>query len=366
MVFNAKNKKWELRSGYEKALRVLIRGEIARTLLPSSPDYPNILSYFILPTDAVILPYYCDPFKDMDYNFCRKNNIEVVRIPGGGGPYWLDSGSLLSGYSFRLSDVPDFPSDINETYKLIMPEIAKTLSSKLNIPFTYRPLNDLEVYGKKISGATHINDGKVFRAAYGPQVKEPKLDVMEKAIPPSPEKFADKEAKSIGERIGWIKKFVEREISMEEVAEAYIDAYKKIFDVEAVPGDLIEQEKKMIEEYERMLTSEDWILAMSEQKRFKDIPSDAKKGESIVKIPQGPLIRVTAFKKSDKIYNINITGSIHCTPFNLVEKMVAYLRGINVNEGEIRARVETAFKGGSIGGVKPEDFVAVIMKALKD
>ena len=49
-----------------------------------------------------------------------------------------------------------------------------------------------------------------------------------------------------------------------------------------------------------------------------------------------------------------------------MKKLVAYLRGINVNEGEIRARVETAFKGGSIGGVKPEDFVAVIMKALKD
>ncbi|MCX8176510.1 MAG: hypothetical protein N3E48_04695 [Candidatus Bathyarchaeota archaeon] len=47
------------------------------------------------------------------------------------------------------------------------------------------------------------------------------------------------------ERIGWIEKFVEKEISLKDVAESYIDVYKKIFNVKAGPGGLTEHEKML-------------------------------------------------------------------------------------------------------------------------
>jgi hypothetical protein len=65
-----------------------------------------------------------------------------------------------------------------------------------------------------------------------------------------------------------------------------------------------------------------------------------------VKISGGPLIRVVALKKGDRVHDLQITGSIHCTPITLIEDMEKTLREISISESTVRARVEAAFKQG--------------------
>jgi hypothetical protein len=107
------------------------------------------------------------------------------------------------------------------------------------------------------------------------------------------------------------------------------------------------------------------MLAKSEEKRFGDIPSNVERTEKAIKISGGPLIRVVALKKGDKIHDLQITGSIHCTPLRLIEDMEKTFQGIDISESAVRARVEEAFKQGQVAVATPEDFIKVIMEALK-
>ncbi|MEM3562409.1 MAG: hypothetical protein QXR19_04230 [Candidatus Jordarchaeaceae archaeon] len=365
-MFNSKVKKWRLIERDWRMPKAVVYGYASANLMTMMPEIPNTIFSVYPERNAVFVYYYSDPYKDMDYEYCKRNDIDMIRVEFGGSPFWADAGYFLPGFIVRWDDVPDYPSSLEEQYRITISFIAEEMKKKLGIPAYYRPLNDLEVNKRKIGGHTHnIVGGKVWIAAHGPQVKKPKLEKMEKAIPPPPEKFADKEAKSIRERIGWIEMFTEREVSVREVRDLYNEAFAKMFGVELEPMDETEIESQVANKYTEKLTSEDWLLAKSEERRFGDIPSNVKRTMKAVKIPGGPLIRVVALKKGDKIHDILITGSIHCTPITLIEDMEKTLQGIDISESAVRARVEAAYKQGHVAIAKPEDFVKIIMEALK-
>ncbi|MHA1207704.1 MAG: lipoate--protein ligase family protein [Candidatus Freyarchaeota archaeon] len=366
-MFKSKVKKWRLFERDWKIPKAVVFGHASANLMTMVPEIPNTIFSVYPARNAVFLYYYTDPYKDMDYEYCKKNDIDMIRVEFGGSPYWADAGYFLPGFIFRWEDVPDFPDTHAEQYKKMISFIADEIKERLGIPAYYRPLNDLEVNKRKISGHTHnLFGNKVWMGGYGPQVKEPRWDVMEKAIPPPPEKFADKEAKSMRERVGWIEMFTDREVPIREVRDLYNEAFAKIFEVEPEPMDETDVELQVVDQYTEKLTSEDWLLAMSEEKRFGDIPSDVERTEKALKISGGPLIRVVALKKGDRIYDLHITGSIHCTPITLIEDMEKTFKGIDISESAVRARVEAAFKQGQVAVATPEDFVKVIMEALKE
>jgi len=328
---------------------------------------PNTLAFITFDKPAACLFYYNDPDREIDLNFCREWGIEVGRRDTGGAPYWMDPGTLLFVLCFDKRDVPGFPDQIPEGYRFLIEVSAHTISRRFHIPAIFRPLNDLEVQRRKIAGHTLTFSGNACRWGGGPQVLKPKMELMSRALQPLPEKFMDKEAKTVEERVTSFEELLGWPPSFEEVKEAYISGLEERLGVVFRPNELSSEEAAMMAEREKKDFSEEWIMAMSEERKFGPIPPGVQRGEHVVKVPQGPLIRAVVLMRGGKIFNISLTGSIHCVPVEIVEQMETALKGADGTEERIGQGVHAFFQKPQvqIASAKPEDFIHTILGAIK-
>jgi len=327
---------------------------------------PNTLTFISFEKPAACLFYYNDPDREIDLPFCRDRGIEVARRDTGGAPYWMDPGTLLFVLCFDRRDIDGFPENLPEGYRFLIEASARSLSRRFPIQAAYRPLNDLEVQGRKIAGHTLTFSGNACRWGGGPQVLRPRMDLMSRALKPLPEKFADKEAKTVEARVTNLEDLLGYPPSFEEVKKAYLSGMEERLGVVFRAGVLSEEEKAMMAEREKKDFSEEWIMAMSEKRKWGPVPEGVRRGDHAVKVPQGPLIRAVVLLGEEKIQNISLSGSIHCVPVGIVEEMESSLKGIRVDEGVIAEKIRSFFQKPrvQIAGAAPEDFLRAIRGAI--
>ncbi|PIU55121.1 MAG: hypothetical protein COS88_05485, partial [Chloroflexi bacterium CG07_land_8_20_14_0_80_51_10] len=189
---------------------------------------------------------------------------------------------------------------------------------------------------------------------------------------PPPEKFADKEAKSVAGRMTCLEKELGADISVAEVETLLTEAVEKSFDIKLTPGELTEQELQIKKDYHILLTSDESIFGRTERERFKTAPPNVKRREVCFKVPQGPFVRVTMLLDAVKreIYDLLITGAIHVLPLtpqaSPIHEMERRLKGAPLKEEAIREKVNEVFglPGYEIVGATAEDFVKHITEAI--
>jgi lipoate-protein ligase A len=329
---------------------------------------PNTLALITFEKPSACLFYYNDPDKEIDLPFCRENDIEVGRRDTGGSPYWADPGTLIFFLWLDRKDSPGFPHTIPEAYGFLIDASAKAISERFGIPAVYRPLNDMEVQGKKLAGHTLTFFEDVCRWGGGPQIRRPRLDLMVKALRPPPEKFADKEVKTVQERVTNLETLLGRAPSFEAVKRTYIAALEKAFEVTFQPENLMPEEKRLVEAQMAQGLSTDWVMAMSESIKFGEQgKAGFQRGEHVEKVPQGPLLRAVVLMNKGLIESISLTGSIHCVPVRVIEEMETSIKGAKGAEGDVAGKVRSFFQrpGVQIANCSPEDFVQVIMGAVE-
>lgn len=204
------------------------------------------------------------------------------------------------------------------------------------------------------------------------QLTEVPWDLVDKVITPPPEKFSDKETKTLRDRSTFFNKIVGREVSFEELETVLKRGVEKAFDVTFIPTKIYWDDIPFYNSIKTLLTSEDWFYARTEGRKFKNTPitPDVKRGETLDKISQGPLVRVTVLVKEGKIYNILITGSIHAAPLipeSPIDAMERELQGTTAEKKAVREKVEKVFNTEhyQIMNITPEQFTDIIMKAVK-
>lgn len=336
--------------------------------LKSEEKIPNTLALITFQKSSVCLFYYNDPEKEIDMDFCRQNDIEFGRRDTGGSPYWADPGTLLVYFWFNRKQVPSFPDTIAEGYRYLIGAAAQVIAERFGIPAVYRPLNDMEVAGKKIAGHTVTLAGDTCRWGCGPQVFKPRMDLMSRTLKVPPEKFADKEAKTVEARVTNFEELLGRTPSFEHIKEAYVFAMERTMKIKFQPENLSPEEKQLIEKQTAELFSEKWLMAMTEKRKLgKDLLAGLPRGEHALKVSQGPLIRAIVLMDGEFIRNISLTGSVHCIPVQWVEEIENGVKGLKGREQDVRKVIENSFNrpGVQVPNCSPDNFVQVIMKAVE-
>ncbi len=114
----------------------------------SSGAVPNTLHFYRRHTPTVSIGYFQKVSESVDLDECRRRGVALVRRRSGGSSIYTDPGQLIYGLVVGDDDVPD---ELAESFKLICTAIARAVSS-FGVDAVYRPLNDVEVGGRKISG----------------------------------------------------------------------------------------------------------------------------------------------------------------------------------------------------------------------
>jgi len=100
---------------------------------------------------AVSIGYFQEVDTEVDLDFCEANGIGVVRRLTGGGAVLHTRGELT--YSFAVSDrEPAVPQDVQGSYMTVCAPLVSAMRA-LGAPACFRPINDIEIGGRKVSGS---------------------------------------------------------------------------------------------------------------------------------------------------------------------------------------------------------------------
>jgi lipoate-protein ligase A len=215
----------------------------------------------VFPEDSFTVGVLDDPEKAIDLEFCRQKGITVRRRNTTGGTIYTAKGSAVICYYLRTSD-PSIPQNIGEAFPRILGDYATAAQQMFGFPAMYRPLNDVEVEGRKLIPASCKieRDTLVFRLVLN--VKPQNVAITSKAILVPPEKVQDKALKTVEARLTHLEHEAGREIAFGELESYVRRAVQLSFGgVDLVPGEMNRDEEKYRREFREAYSREEWFLA---------------------------------------------------------------------------------------------------------
>jgi lipoate-protein ligase A len=112
---------------------------------------PPTLRFYMWEPTAVSIGYFQGLELEVDLEECRKRGVDVVRRITGGGAVYHDRDKELT-YSVIVKESSGLlPKDILGSYRAVCEGLIKGMEG-LGVKAEFRPLNDLVVNGRKISG----------------------------------------------------------------------------------------------------------------------------------------------------------------------------------------------------------------------
>jgi lipoate-protein ligase A len=161
-------------------------------------------------------------------------------MTGGGAVYHSYEGEIT--YSVIVNqDHPKIPRDILKSYELICQGIILGMT-KLGIKAEFRPINDIEVNGKKISGNAQTRRWGVF-LQHGTILLDTDIKTMFTVLKVSAEKISDKLIKSVEDRVTTIRRELGRSVSFAEASDSLKTAFPQILGIELFEAGLSAEER---------------------------------------------------------------------------------------------------------------------------
>ena len=338
---------------YEAVAEAVHRGLSPNTLILLQPGSPY-----------ACLGYHQDLEKEIDLEFCAEAGLPVIRRSQGGGATYLDSDQVFYQIVSKESGV--IPRDVGRMFEVLLSVTVETYR-KLDVEAEFKPLNDVVVGGRKISG----NGAGMHETAsilVGNVILDLNYDLMARVLRVPDEKFRDKMAKSMREWVTTLKRELGQPPSVEEVKEIYTGAFQELLDIELVTGEPTGEEWGIYDEETRPRhTSREWLYMEYPQARRREgravkIAHDVKVVEVDHKARK--LIRVRAEMMGDEILSVQIRGDFFAIPKESITTLEGMLAGNRLNAGTILDRVESFYEetGAQIPGIGPEDFADAVMK----
>ncbi|MFN4133584.1 MAG: biotin/lipoate A/B protein ligase family protein [Candidatus Hadarchaeales archaeon] len=216
---------------------------------------PNTLRFWRWQPSAVSIGCFQSLEKEVAMDVAKKYGVDVVRRITGGGAVFPDPDGELT-YSVVCRE-EEMPKDIIESYKIICGGLVNGLEI-LGLKAEFKPVNDVQVEGKKISGSAQTRRwGSILQ--HGTILISPNIRVMFELLKVSPEKISDKFIASVFERVTTVEKSLGRKPSFEEVRAAMIKGFEKALGVKFYEGELTAEEMTLAEELSYKYSSEEWL-----------------------------------------------------------------------------------------------------------
>jgi lipoate-protein ligase A len=206
---------------HDPAINLAIE-EYALKHLPMDESY--LLFYINHP--SIIIGKHQNTIEEINQEYCKENNVQIVRRLSGGGAVYHDLGNL--NFSFITKD--DGQS-FHNFLKFTQPVIDALQQMGVNAELSGR--NDLQVGEKKISGNAQFSTrGRMF--SHGTLMFNLNLDNVQASLNVNPEKFKSKSTKSVRSRVANISDLMEGSMTIEEFR---AELLRSIFgmDVQDVP-----------------------------------------------------------------------------------------------------------------------------------
>lgn len=320
---------------------------------------PNTVRFLQFFPPAVLLGYHQSLEQEIRVEFCKKARIDMNRRITGGGTIFFDETQLgweiICEKQFFNVDVADVEFFKNLSQPLIF------FLKKLGINASFRPRNDIEIRGRKISGTGGTEQGNAF-LFQGTLLVDFDVETMLQALRVPIEKLKKKEIDTIKERITCLKWELGYTPAIEQIKESLQEAFEKTFNISLVEEGLTKEEQALFKKNQTIFKSKKWV----EKIRF---PKEEQPLVISTHITDGGLLRIALLinLRYNRIENVIITGDFFVYPKRTIADFETFLRGTSTHLPAITKKINDFFQKNNphIPGFKPADFVAALHSALE-
>jgi len=232
----------------------MARDEAIAIAVGRGQSIPTLRLYGWRPT-AVSIGYFQELEEEVDLGFCAAHRIAVVRRITGGGAVYHGTGELT--YSFAA---PEFdgavPRDVQYSYAVICAPLVSALK-RLGTDARFRPVNDIEVGGRKVSGNAQT---RRFGAVLQHGTILLNLDCS--LLPSLRVKKAKLEAKGVGsvaERVTTLEDVLGRRVEVPRLSLLLAQEFGAAFGCPLVDGPLTAEEERLVPALRDRYSSEGWL-----------------------------------------------------------------------------------------------------------
>lgn len=315
---------------------------------------PDTIRFLSFNPHSALIGHFQTIEKELRVNYCIENGIGLNRrITGGGALYWdtKDVGweifASFKSFQSKVSKLEDF-------YKLFCTAASRGIN-EFGINSGFRPRNDIEVNGKKISGSggTSIKNAFMFQ---GTLLVDTNIDIMLRALRIPLEKLKYNEINSLKQRITWLAREIGYCPDRTEIVKKLISGFCNFLSLDYYFDELSNKEIEIFNRRIEYFKSKNYIYKIKDRKNLYFFNSVNKTSKGAVKCSARLDI------KKNILLSVVFTGDFFIYPQRAIFDLESILKNIPSGEDNIRNKVEDFFKNypQKIKGITSRDIIKAI------
>ncbi len=308
---------------------------------------------------CVLVGYHQSVEEEVRRDFCHQHNIEINRRITGGGAIFFDENQLgwevICDKAFFDVSIPNL-----RLFRALCDPVVTALSI-LGIDAHFRPRNDIEVNGRKISGTGGTESEGAF-LFQGTMLVDFDVDTMLKALRIPVEKLKAKEIDSVKERVTCLNWELGATPPVEHIKRAIGHSFEKHLGIRLIPGSLTPEERNLFDSKLDHFESPAWIDGVKPRfSRTETVEASYKASAGMVRFT----LVVNVLQK--RLKNLYITGDFLSFPPRALYDLEARLREAPLDRDHLHGIILDHFARGhmSIPDMDFDDFVKPLDLALE-
>lgn len=301
--------------------------------------------------------------QEVDEAYCRERHLPVIRRQVGGGAVYLDRNQMFTHFIYPHAKAPQFAVNL---YPRFIEPIVRTYRD-LGVHAVYRPINDIQVDGRKIggTGAASIGEATVMVGSF---MFDFDTAEMARCLRVPSEKFRDKLRQTLDDYMTTLAKELPALPDRADVKARFLANCAEVLGVTPFEDSPTAAEEAAIAAAETRLTDPDWtgIQGRKLVEMGVKIAAGTHLTESAHKAPGG-LIRVNLLGHEGTVADLVISGDFTCLPPDGVDRLAAALRGTPLDRAALEQAADRAI--GALGielpGIAPDDLALAIVMAAE-
>lgn len=320
---------------------------------------PNTIRFLQFKPRTVLVGYHQSVQEEIRLTYCRENGIDINRRITGGGAIFFDENQLgweiYCDKAFFNVVIPN-----HRLFKALCRPVATALG-RLGLEAAFRPRNDIEINGRKISGTGGTESEGAFMFQ-GTMLVDFDVDTMLRALRIPVEKLKAKEIDSVKDRVTCLNWELGHTPPLETIKTAIQYGFETHLGIELKPGDLTIDEQQLFECKRARYRSWEWIDRVKPKFQKREAVQSSYKAEAgmvrmtlVVNLPQR------------RLKDLYITGDFLSFPSRALYDLESSLRGMPLDRDKLLEVVQRHFDEGcmTIPGMGVDDFTQPLVQALE-
>lgn len=298
-----------------------------------------------------------DVSQEIKIENCKAKGVEIVRRITGGGAIYFDEGQL--GWALACSKASLGTQNLGEIAKIICEAAAFGLS-KLGVNAKFRPRNDIEIDGKKISGTGGFFDGDTLMYQGTVLIDLDPIKMVDALNVPA-QKMSRMDDKEHASRVTTLKAVLGCVPPMEEVKTALTQGFQEKIGFAIQNENPSEIEENLATQfYSEEIGTDDFVYEINDMGGNAEVlmGTEASAGGVV-----SAFVRLES--NGDRLREVIFAGDFFVAPPRIIYDLESHLRGTKTQEfatniNDFFAKIP---EGGLLSIGAPQ-FIAAMTKAI--